>query len=70
MPKLVIEYLQKTKDRFPNKIAIVDERQSITFIELWKNSIALAFWINNEFKISNTPIVVNVPNSIDAIVAF
>ncbi len=69
MQKLAIHYLQKTKDRFPYKIAIVDGEQSITFIELWNNSIALAYWINMEFKISNTPVVVNIAKSIDAVVA-
>jgi D-alanine--poly(phosphoribitol) ligase subunit 1 len=70
MQKLAIEYLQKTKDRFPQKIAVVDGRQRITFLELWKNSIALAYWINREFKITNQPITVNISKSIDTIIAF
>jgi D-alanine--poly(phosphoribitol) ligase subunit 1 len=69
MQKLAIEYLLKTKDLFPNKIAIVDGEQSITFFELWRKSLALAYWVSTEFQITNQPISVNLQKSIDAIVA-
>jgi len=70
MQKLAIEYLQKTKDRFPQKTAVADGQQRVTFLELWEKSIALAYWINDEFKITNQPIIVNISKSIDAIIAF
>ena len=69
MQKLAIEYLQKTKDKFPEKTAIVDEGQSITFSELWRSSLALAYWINTKFQITNQPISVNLPKFIDAVIA-
>ena len=69
MQKLAIEYLQKTKDQFPEKTAIIDSGQGITFSELWRSSISLAYWINAEFNIINQPISVNLPKSIDAIIA-
>jgi D-alanine--poly(phosphoribitol) ligase subunit 1 len=69
MQKLAIEYLLKTKDLFPDKIAIVDGEQSITFFELWRKSLALAYWITTEFKITNQPISVNLQKSIEAIIA-
>lgn len=69
MQKLAIEYLQKTKDKFPEKTALVDEGQGITFGQLWRNSLALAYWINTEFQITNQPISVNLPKSIDAVIA-
>ena len=69
MQKLAIEYLQKTKDRFPEKTALIDEGQGITFSELWKSSLALAYWINTEFQITNQPISVNLLKSIDAVIA-
>ncbi len=69
MQKLAIEYLLKTKERFPNKIAIVDGEQSITFFELWKKSLSLAYWITTEFQITNRPISLNLKKSIDAIIA-
>jgi len=68
MQKLAIEYLLKTKDSFPDKIAIVDEEHSITFIELWGRSLALAYWIATEFQITHQPISVNIPKSIEAII--
>lgn len=70
MQKLAIEYLLKTKGRFPNKIAIVDGEQSITFLEIYKKSLSLAYWITTEFQITNQPISVNLQKSIDAIIAF
>jgi len=38
MQKSVIEYLQKTVERFPKKTAVKDIEQSITFAELWVNT--------------------------------
>ncbi len=69
MQQLAIEYLQKTKDQFPEKTAIIDSGQGITFSELWRSSISLAYWINAEFNILNQAISVNLPKSIDAIIA-
>ncbi len=69
MQNLAIEYLLKTKDRFPEKTAIVDNGQGITFRELWKSSLSLAYWINTEFNITNQPVSVSLPKSIDAVIA-
>ena len=69
MQKLAIEYLQNTKSRFPEKTAVVDEGQGITFIQLWTSSLSLAYWINTEFQITNQPICVGLPKSIDAVIA-
>ncbi|MBC8285486.1 MAG: amino acid adenylation domain-containing protein [Nitrospinae bacterium] len=69
MQKLAIEYLLKTKERFPEKIAIVDGEQCITFFELWNKSISLAYWITTEFQITNQPISVNLSKSIDAVIS-
>ena len=69
MQNLAIEYLQSTKNKFPEKTAIVDEGQGITFNQLWKNSLTLAYWINTEFQITNQPICVGLPKSIDAVIA-
>ncbi len=68
MQKLAIEYLQETQNQFPKKTAIVYGGQHITFRELWNSSLALAYWINTEFQITNQPISVNFPKSIDAVI--
>ena len=60
---------KNTKDKFPDKIALVDNGQEITFNQLWLNSLSLAYWINTEFQITNQPISVNLPKSIDAVTA-
>jgi D-alanine--poly(phosphoribitol) ligase subunit 1 len=69
MQKLAIEYLKKTKERFPDKTAVVDDGQAITFNELWNRSLALAYWINTEFNIINQPISISLPKTIEAIIA-
>ena len=68
MQTLVIEYLQETKDKFPEKTAIIDSGQGITFLELWRSSLPLACWINEKFNIINQPISLNLPKSIDAVI--
>ena len=69
MQKLAIEYLQNTQKILPNKIAIIDDGQCITFRELWTRSLTLAYWINTKFQITNQPISINLPKSIEAIIA-
>ena len=69
MQNLAIEYVQNSKNKFPDKTALVDDGQGITFNRLWDNSLALAYWINTEFHITNQPISVNLPKSIDAVIA-
>jgi amino acid adenylation domain-containing protein len=69
MQKLAIEYLQQTKERFPDKTAIVDAGGSISFIDLWYGSLALARHLTAGTGGGNLPIVVDIPKSIPAIVA-
>ncbi len=70
MQKLAIEYLQKTQCKLPNKTAIVDHKNSIRFEELWQRSILLAGWLRENFNKDNQPIVVDIPKSIEATIAF
>jgi len=69
MQKLAIEYLQKTQQKFPNKIALVDQNSSIRFDELWRRSIIFGGWLTENFGRYNQPIVVDIPKSIEAIIA-
>ena len=69
MQKLAIEYLQNIQKTLPNKTAIIDDGQCITFRELWTRSLTLAYWINTKFQITNQPISINLPKSIEAIIA-
>ncbi len=69
MQKLAIEYLQKTWRKFPNKIAIVDSKNSVSFEELWRQSIMLAGWLKENIGHYNQPIAVDIPKSIESVVA-
>ena len=31
----VLEYLEKTKDRFPDKTAVIDDKEKCSYKELW-----------------------------------
>ena len=69
MQKLAIEYFLDTRLKFPDKTAIVEGEQSITFYDLWTNSLSLAYWIISEFRWVKMPVVVHLPKSIDAVIA-
>ena len=69
MPKLAIEYLYVTKQKFGDKTAIVDKHGSITFSDLWHQALLLGKQIYNRFGCNNTPVVVNAEKGIMAIVA-
>ena len=53
MQKSVIEYLQKTVERFPEKTAVKDIEQSITFAELWVNAQKVSCVLQNEVGLNN-----------------
>ncbi len=70
MQKLALEYLQRTQLEFPNKIAIIDQKNSISFRELWQRSIRLGNWLLDNYDRYNQPMVVDIPKSIEAVIAF
>jgi D-alanine--poly(phosphoribitol) ligase subunit 1 len=69
MQKLALEYLQKTQQKFPDKIALVDQNNSISFAELWRRSILFAGWLTENFGRYNQPIVIDISKSTEAIIA-
>lgn len=60
MQKSVIEYLQKTVETFPEKIAVRDADCSLSFSELWCDARRIAKEISN---VKNSPIGVYLPKS-------
>lgn len=67
----VVEYLQKSAFRFPNKIAFKDEKKSITFRQLDQYSRKIAKEIHRMLgEEKNEPIAVYMEKSVDCIVAF
>ena len=69
MIKNVVEYLEKTAERFPQKTAIIDENGSISFQEMRKKARSLASQIIEDgyFK---EPIIVFLPKGKECIVSF
>ncbi|MDX8409175.1 MAG: amino acid adenylation domain-containing protein [Mariprofundales bacterium] len=67
--QLVITYLIRIKERFPNKIAIVDGDHVLTFGQLWQHSVELATMISPRLSAKDVPVVIDIPRSAAAIVA-
>lgn len=71
MKKNVIEYLKDSAQKYPNKIALVDENRRITFAELDYEARQIANAIlKNCGCIKNQPIAVYMEKSIECIAAF
>ena len=67
----VIEYLEKTAEKYPDKDAFVDEQKSITFRQLRTKSRNLATVIlNATAQKINTPIAILMDKSADMLLAF
>lgn len=69
MQKNVIEYLQKTVSRYPNKAAVVDETGMLTFAELWDKTQRISSALL-AFKLKNQPIGVYMPKGRMMVAAF
>lgn len=66
--KNVIDYLQKTVSFFPEKIAVKEQNQAITFKQLWLDACCISLSIN---KIGGgQPIAVYLPKGCSMITAF
>jgi len=69
MQKSIIEYLQKTVERFPKKTAVKDIEQSITFAELWVNAQKVSCVLQNDVGLNN-PVGVYIPKGCKMVTAF
>lgn len=65
----VISSLEKTIQKFPNKIAVKDNFTEITFSQLGNKAKVLAFQILRH-NVRNSPVCVFLPKSVNAIVSF
>lgn len=72
MKKNIVEYLDESAKRCPNKIALVDEEKSITFFELYESvkKIAHAIFQKSNGLFHNKPIMVYMDKSVECIIAF
>lgn len=69
MQKLAVEYFIRTKDRHPDRIALVEGGASVTYAELWRRAVALGHAIRLAVPGPRRPVVVNIDKSIAAVAA-
>lgn len=70
MQKNVLEYLLNTADKTPDATAYVDEDKHLTFREVVDLSKIIGKYIKGKIVEKNSPVVVFLPKSIDALLAF
>lgn len=71
MVNSILQYLKKTVESFPDKIAFTDVNKSITFSELDERAELLANKIYSQLNGNvRQPIAVYLPKSVDCIIAF
>ena len=69
MQKNVLEYLEKTAQQFPDKIAVEDESGTVTFSELRTNALAISTHLIESGLNGCEPVAVYMKKSIKAIEA-
>ena len=69
MQKSVIEYLSKTVAAFPDKIAVHDEKEEITFPQLWQNAVSIASVLQSILN-SRQPVGVYIPKGCKMVTSF
>ena len=69
MIRVVTDYLDQTAVRFPDKVAFVDERRSITFSVLQNEAYYIASKLI-DLKLFKKPILVYLDKSVEVVVAF
>jgi len=65
----IIEYFINTANKYPNKTALIENDKNISFEQLRKYSISLAFTIIKERNILNLPVAVFTQKSINTVKA-
>jgi D-alanine--poly(phosphoribitol) ligase subunit 1 len=69
MQKLAIEYLLATRERFADRTALVSGEESVTFSELWRRGVELGHGLARATGAWNTPFVIDIEKSTDAVAA-
>ena len=65
----VLEYLEKSCERYNEKIAVIEEEKSITYDDLLKYSKKVGSFLSSQ-KIFNSPIVIFMDKGIDTLISF
>lgn len=69
MLKNILEYFDKTADRYESRTAVIEGANEITFGELKHKSQILASALLKRKSLKNTPIAVFLPKSIDSVLS-
>lgn len=69
MARIVTDYLDQTAKKFPDKIAFVDEKRSITFSQLQKEAHHIASELIKK-ELFKKPILVYLEKSVEVVAAF
>lgn len=69
MQTLAIDYLFQTQQRHPDRIALVEEGQKLSYAELWRGAVALGWRIRQAVPGERRPVVVAIDKSIAAVMA-
>lgn len=69
MANLVIDYLESTVKKFPEKIAFIDGKEKITFNELREKSLSIATFLIKE-KVLKKPILIFLEKNVSCISTF
>lgn len=70
MQRNVLEYLEESVKRFPDKVAYTDENVEVTFSEFNNRAKSVAMQILNKIDNLNSPIAVFVDRNVDSLINF
>lgn len=70
MKHCVLQWLEETACKYPDKIAFVDENKCYTYKEVRQKALSLAFNIKEKLRNGKHPIAVYMQKSIDMLVAY
>lgn len=70
MQTSVLTYLEESVKKYPKKVAFLDEKKEITFLELKQRALDIAYFIIEKYGKRRTPVLVYLPKEVDSIVSF
>ena len=66
----VLELLENSVNKYPNRVALRDEVNSVTYAQLQEKARALGYYIATKYGRVNTPIAVCIDRNIESIILF
>ena len=70
MQRNVLEYLERTAEQLPDKVAFADEKESLTFVQLLKMARSLGTYIMKKTDRRRAPVIVMTDRTAVSIAAF